>query len=188
MARRLDVKPLRIEKNKNGHEKNPSSTMLEEWKEFTLPIQITMSTKKFSRMWRETGKTYGSNLAVSKTIEHHERDPHPIKCAKTMYSCIVESHESRRQKSRIFAAQKTMKITLQVKELLLWHITTWCTNSSRCHKQWKLESIGELPEVCSNIILKKTCNWHGLDDLTLCGRSTSLRDRSQQGPEHVTNV
>ena len=46
------VKPLRFEKNKNGQKKKQSTTTLEEWDEFTLSIQMTKSTKKFSRKMR----------------------------------------------------------------------------------------------------------------------------------------
>ena len=31
------------------------------------------------------------------------------------------------------------------------------------------------------------CTWHELDDLTFCGRSTSLRDQSENGLRHVTD-
>ena len=35
-------------------------------------------------------------------------------------------------------SSKSMKITLKVKELLRWHIITWCISLSRCHKEEKL--------------------------------------------------
>ena len=50
------VKPLRIEKNRNGQNKNRSLTMLKEREEFTSSIQMTKSTKKFSRMRKENWK------------------------------------------------------------------------------------------------------------------------------------
>ena len=52
-------------------------------------------------------------------------------------------------------------------------------------KQEELESIGEVSEVCSQIVLKCL---YDLDDLTPCGRSTSLRDHSQNGLKHVTDA
>ena len=36
-------------------------------------------------------------------------------------------------------------------------------------KQEELESVGELSEVCSQIVIKNACTWHELDDLTSCG-------------------
>ena len=42
------VEPLRIEKDKNGRKKSQSLTMLESWEEFTILIQTTENTQKFS--------------------------------------------------------------------------------------------------------------------------------------------
>ena len=42
----------------------------------------------------------------------------------------------------------------------------------------ELESVGELSEVCSQNCLKKACTWHELEDLTCCGRFTSLQGQS----------
>ena len=50
------VKPLRIERNRNGQKKNRNSTMLEKWEEFTLSIEMTRNTKKFSWLWGENWK------------------------------------------------------------------------------------------------------------------------------------
>ena len=47
------VKPLRIEKNRNGQKRNRSSTLLEDWGEFNLSILTTKNTKKISRMREE---------------------------------------------------------------------------------------------------------------------------------------
>ena len=33
-----------------------------------------------------------------------------------------------------------MKIALQEKDFLRWHISNWCTSLSRCHKQWKFQT------------------------------------------------
>ena len=43
------VKPLRIEKNKNGQKKSLHLTMLENWEEFTLLIQRTENHLNFSK-------------------------------------------------------------------------------------------------------------------------------------------
>ena len=50
------VKPLKIEKDRNGQKKNRSLTMLKDWEEFTLSIQMTKSTKKFSKKREEKWK------------------------------------------------------------------------------------------------------------------------------------
>ena len=47
------VKPLRIERNKNGQMKNQSSTMLEDWEEFTLSIQEYKEIVKNERITLE---------------------------------------------------------------------------------------------------------------------------------------
>ena len=44
-------------------------------------------------------------------------------------------------------------------------------------KQGKLESGGELSEVCSNC-LEMLCKWHELEDLTFYGLSTNLQEQS----------
>ena len=53
-------------------------------------------------------------------------------------------------------------------------------------KEEELKSVGELSQVCSQIVLK--CLYlHELVDLIFYGQWTNLHDRSRNGPELVTN-
>ena len=105
------VKPLRIEKNRNGQEKNQSSTMLEEWEEFTLSIQMTKSTKKFSRMRGENWKDLSAptmpckrQSSITKSgCKAENRIREEFQNNVQLYSGISWIHET---KSRIFAVQK----------------------------------------------------------------------------------
>ena len=56
------VKPLRIEKSRNGRKRNRSLTMLEKLRGFTLSIRMTKSAQKLSK--KKTGKTWGSSHAM----------------------------------------------------------------------------------------------------------------------------
>ena len=46
-----------------------------------------------------------------------------VKNSKTVFCCIVEPHESTRQRAESSQSRCLIK--------------NWCTSSSRCHKQWK---------------------------------------------------
>ena len=53
-------------------------------------------------------------------------------------------------------------------------------------KQEELESVGELSQVCSQMVLN-ACTWHEVGDHTLNGLSTNLQEQSQNGLRHVTD-
>ena len=99
------VKPLRIDKNRNGQKKSQNFTMLEDWEEFTSSIQMTKSTKKFSKM---RGEKLGRPMApampckrqssITKVVAKLEIGSEMN--SKTVYGCIVESHGSTRQRVR----------------------------------------------------------------------------------------
>ena len=117
------VKPLRIEKNRDGQKRNQSSTMLEDCREFTLSILMTKNTKKFSKMRDKIGKTNGTSHVFVKDLQKESR-----KCVRSL-----RFHPSRLQK-RCMSVQWnlinpqdtelnllsliTMKTTLQAKDLL----------------------------------------------------------------------
>ena len=63
----------------------------------------------------------------------------------------------------------------------LYKVSSPCLDDLQ-FKQEELESVGDLSEVCSQIVLQCLAN-----DLTFRGRSTSLRDQSQNGLRHVTS-
>ena len=67
------------------------------------------------------------------------------------------------------------------------HVLNRLQKKKKKFKQEELESVGEWSEVCSQIVPKNPCIWHELDDLTFYGRSTSLRDQSQNGLRHMTD-
>ena len=67
-----------------------------------------------------------------------------------------------------------------------YKVTNSCLDDHQ-FKQEELETVGELADDCSHIVLKCVILGTVLDDLTSCGQSTSLRDRSQNALRHVTN-
>ena len=137
------VKPLRLEKNKNGKTRSQNSTMLEDWEEFTLSILMTKIIKK-----------------ILKTREESWNDPCPQPCrAKEKLrlaprrsceagNCIAKDSQNdlwlycgisriHKATSGIFSTQKNTKIALQAKVPLRWPITIWFSNLFLCSKRWK---------------------------------------------------
>ena len=100
------VKPLRIEKNRNGQKKSQNLTMLDNWEEFTLLIQTTKNTKKFSKM-------RGTRHVMQKdaSSEYHESDAKQwqregVQNKVWLCSGISWIHETA---SRIFAVQNSWR-------------------------------------------------------------------------------
>ena len=60
------VKPLRIEKNKNGKTRNQNAIKLDDWGAFSLLTLVTKITKTQKNAWIKIRKTYGSDHAVQK--------------------------------------------------------------------------------------------------------------------------
>ena len=65
-----------------------------------------------------------------------------------------------------------------------FQVLAWMIINSRPEE---LESVGELSQVCSQIVLN-ACTWPELEDQTFCGRSTNLQAQSQNGLRHATDV
>ena len=109
------VKPLRIEKNKNGKSKSQHSIMLDDWVESTLLILMTKITKTFSNTRGENGKDLWHLPWPCKRAPNNitkvfaKSSIASEKATKTIYGCKVESHESTRQRVDL----KIMKIALQ---------------------------------------------------------------------------
>ena len=97
---------------------NQSSTTFADWEEFTLSIQLTKSTKTFSRKRGESWIDCGYHAAKQCVV-------------------VVWNLMSPRGNERNFRSPNIMKITLQEKDLLRCLITIWCTNLFLCHKQWR---------------------------------------------------
>ena len=99
------VKPLRIEKYKNGKTRSKNSTMLEDWEEFTLLILMTKITKKLSKMrgeywkdlWRHPCRAKRKTQTCTTEVAG-KQEIAPQKGPKTIYGCVVEAHESTRQR------------------------------------------------------------------------------------------
>ena len=99
------VKPLRLDKNKNGKTGSPNSTMLEDWEEVTALILMTKITEKLSNM---RGKSWKRPMAAampckrmihtSTTKVAAKQEIASQKIPKTIYGWKVESHESTRQR------------------------------------------------------------------------------------------
>ena len=89
---------------------------------------------------KKIGKTCGSRDAVWKTAKHRENE----RKAKDWQWKGVQNNVwlccgimSLRDYEKNLCSLKTMRITLQEKDLLLWHIKIWCTSVFRCQKRWK---------------------------------------------------
>ena len=132
------VKPLRIGKTRNGQKKKKqSSTMLEDWEEFT-----------YRSGWRRTQRDSQKNARRNLEIPMATAMP----CKRQLNSeagnwfreefqnsVWLQSGISWIQKATrgIFSAPKIMKTTLQAKCLFRCRITTGYTSSSQCHKRCK---------------------------------------------------
>ena len=103
------VKPLIIGKSRNGQKRSRSLTMLERWERLTSSIRMTKSIQKLSKMpeknwkdrWLQPCPASGTNISLASWKRKNAENVHEEEF-KTMYGCMVESHESTRQ-SRIFA-------------------------------------------------------------------------------------
>ena len=103
------VKPLRIEKNRNGQKKNPkldSSRRLR--RTYFIDADDTKSTKKLSRMRGERFMAPTMPCKRQPSIMKVVAKPEIAsgKIQKTMYSCIVESNEPTRQRAESSQSKK----------------------------------------------------------------------------------
>ena len=67
----------------------------------------------------------------------------------------------------------------------LYKVSTPCIDDHH-FKEEELKSVGELSNVCSQIV-KNAYTWHVMDDLIFYGQWTNLHDPLQNGPKLVTN-
>ena len=63
-------------------------------------------------------------------------------------------------------------------QILVWMIINSNRKNSKQLENWQM---------IARILSWNACIWHVLDDLTSCGQSKGLRDRSQNALRHVTN-
>ena len=68
----------------------------------------------------------------------------------------------------------------------LYKVSTPCIDDHH-FKEEELKSVGDLPKVCSQIVLKCLCLARIGRPHIFYGQCTNLHERSQNGPEHVTN-
>ena len=98
VARSVDkklVKPLRVEKNKNGKTRSPNSIKFDDWEEFTLPIQMMKNTEKSSknarrkleRLMAPAMPCKRSQQGITKVLAKSEIASE--KNSKTVYGCMV---------------------------------------------------------------------------------------------------
>ena len=113
--------------NRNGQMKNRRSTMLEEWEEFTLSIQMTKSTNKFSRMRGENWKDLWlqpcrakDSRASRKLLQSRKSHPRRVPKQCTVVQWNLMNPWDNLQNLR---TPHTMKITLHAKDLLRCLIT-----------------------------------------------------------------
>ena len=69
----------------------------------------------------------------------------------------------------------------------LYTVSTACIDDHHLEEE-EMISVGEVSQVCSQIVLKNVYTWHQLEDLFFYGQSTNLHDESQNGPLPVTNA
>ena len=136
------VKPLRIEKNKNGRTRWQNSTMLEDWEEFTSLILMTKIAKKFPKHARNMARPVApampckrkAHTSTTKVVAKQENCiPKDSQNDLCLCSGISWIHEAT---SGVFLTQN-MKIALQEKVSLRWPIIIWFTNSLLRLKQWR---------------------------------------------------
>ena len=135
------VKPLRDEKNKNGKTRSQNSTMLDDWVESTV---VDPDDEDYKEILKSARRKLERPVApatpckrqpsITKVVAKPEFGSE--KNSKTVYGCLVESHESTRQRAES-SQSKIVKITLQEKDLLRCLFPVWYTGSSRCQKRWK---------------------------------------------------
>ena len=106
--------------------------MLEDWEEFTLSIQMTKSTKKFSKMRGENWKDLWlqpcrakDNRASRKWLRSQNLDARRVPKQCVLYGGISWIHEAT---SGIFAVQKSWRSHCRQRILLRCLITIWCTS------------------------------------------------------------
>ena len=108
------VKQLRIEKNRNEQKENQSSTMLEDWMEFTLSMRMTKNAETSSKKRGENWKDLGTSHAVQKISKwHHESDCEAGNCIRKEFQISVWLHGGiswfHKATSGIFSVQKSWR-------------------------------------------------------------------------------
>ena len=90
---------------------------------------------------KKTGKNCGSRDAVKKDIQASWKRPQSRRLAmkKSLKQCLILLWNLMNlwDNEQNLCSLKTVRITLQVKDLPRCLITMWCTSLFRCHKRWK---------------------------------------------------
>ena len=120
------------ETSKNGQSRSQNSTTPEdgEYKE-----TIKKRTEKIGS-FDGGGYALQERDKISSLQETEAKSCESNKIPKTKRACIVEAHESTRQRLES-SLPKIMKITLRAKDIQRGRITVWFTNSFLCRKRWK---------------------------------------------------
>ena len=136
------VMPLRIEISRNGQKRNQKLDNARRLRGFYFidPDDeeykgiLENATRKLERLVAPATPCKRPPKGITKVYGKSEIASE--KTPKTVYECMVESHESTRQQVES-SPPKIMKTTLQAKGLLRCHITIWSTSLFLCHKRWK---------------------------------------------------
>ena len=176
------VKPLRKEKNENGHLRSRNLTMPEGWDLFIPLIGTTKNQKTSSNMRGESGKGMweppypARKCKVTEALRKLERKPqHPIRFQRqnTIAQWKLTSPQG---EEWIRLHRKVTKTISQAKDTTRWHITIWCTSSFRCHKRWKfqMQRLDKGMEKSSNKSSVEVCYSGGADRQKQSPKTTPL--------------
>ena len=99
-------KPLRRKRNKNGQTRSPNSAMLEDWKAYLSLIWKMVNIEKPSKtqgeswmfQWRRQCFAKEDQRSAPAFRKLKRRVANPTRFQKTKHACIVEAHESARQR------------------------------------------------------------------------------------------
>ena len=144
------VKPLRIEKSRNGRKRNRSLTMLESWEGFTSSIQMTKSIQKLSKTQEENCKDlWHQPCSVRRWTNSipswwKRMQNRRLAIEKSSKQCIILWWNLMNPQDKVLnlPSLKTKKIALLGKDSPPSHITSCCISSSRCHKRWRFRCKG----------------------------------------------
>ena len=133
---------LMVTQNRKNKQKwvkeHQSLTMLEEWKEFTLSIQMTKSTNIFQECKKNRKNPWShpcsakDHRALRKWLQSRTVQQSRIPKCKVVWWGFMNPQDNEQN----LRNPTNTKITLRVMSLFWWHVTI---SSSRCHKQWKYQ-------------------------------------------------
>ena len=128
------------------------------------------------RIIEQHKKVFGSRISVEQQKNYRARKnlEHKPKRGPTTWKDMVRN-----------ALNDTVNWkTIKLSNCTQFHVLVWMIINSSRRNSNQLEKCEKFARKLS----WNTCTWHELDDLPSCGRSTSLRDESQNGFRHGKDV